>query len=157
MCCGRLHGRQLSPECRRSAAAGRDDTMAKNLVTSADVTCFYISAGLGNVVIQVVLATNVSIAIGIEAREDVQNIDVDMIARSPYVRRIDERVELIWKDITGLSLSRVEPYAQATIVFWNNILFEGVTTEFVKCDLEGLLRARLVICTAPICLRHREP
>ncbi|EEY64353.1 uncharacterized protein PITG_02932 [Phytophthora infestans T30-4] len=55
--------------------------------------------------------------IGFEVRADVQNVGVDMIARSPHARRIDERVDRVWKNITGLSFSRVESYAQATLSF----------------------------------------
>ncbi|KAG3015423.1 hypothetical protein PC119_g11766 [Phytophthora cactorum] len=58
---------------------------------------FDIGAGLGNVVAQVVLATKV------------------------------HRKRSGSSDVTGLRFSGMPPYAQATILFWNNILFENVT------------------------------
>ncbi|GMF26778.1 unnamed protein product [Phytophthora fragariaefolia] len=125
-------------------------------ITAHDVF-FDFGSGLGNVVVQVALATKVSKAIGIDIRDDVQDLGVDMIARSPYGERLREQTKFMRSDITGLRFSRIDPYAQATIIFWNNILFEAVTVEFVKRELSELAKVRLVVCTAPICPRHREP
>ncbi|KAF1795609.1 S-adenosyl-L-methionine-dependent methyltransferase [Phytophthora cactorum] len=80
-----------------------------------------------------------------------------MIARSPHGRQVHERAEFFCSDITGLSFSRMPPYAQATILSWNSILFENVTSEFVKREVSEMVRARLFVCTARICPRHREP
>ncbi|KAG3086500.1 hypothetical protein PI125_g18915 [Phytophthora idaei] len=88
---------------------------------------FDIGVGLGNVVAQVVLATKVPKAIGIDVRADVHRLGVEMIARSPHGRQVHERAEFFCSDITGLHFSRMPPYAQATILFWNNILFENIT------------------------------
>ncbi|KAE9088043.1 hypothetical protein PF005_g20579 [Phytophthora fragariae] len=116
-----------------------------------------IGSGLGNVIAQVVLATKISKAIGVEVRADVYRLGVEMIARSPHGRQVNERAELYCKDITGLCISRLPPYELATIVFWNNILFESVTIEHVKRELTDMLQARLIICTTSVCPRHREP
>jgi hypothetical protein len=118
---------------------------------------FDIGAGLGNVIAQVLLTTKVSKAIGVELREDVHRLGGEMIDRSPHGRYFSERAELNCDDIIGLRISRLPPYEQATIVFWNNILFEPVTVEFVKRELAEMVDACLIICTAHICPRHRLP
>ncbi|GMF49725.1 unnamed protein product [Phytophthora fragariaefolia] len=124
-------------------------------ITAHDVF-FDIGSGLGNVVVPVALATKVSKAIGIDIRDDLQDLGVDMIARRPYGERLRERTKFMCSDITGLRFSRIDPHAQATIIFWNNILFEAVTVEFVKRELSELAKVCLIVCTAPICARHRE-
>ncbi|GMF39070.1 unnamed protein product [Phytophthora fragariaefolia] len=125
-------------------------------VDSSDVF-LGIGSGLGNVIAQVVLATKMSKAIGVEVRADIYRLGVEMIARSPHGRQVNERAELYCKDIAGLCISRLPPYELATIVFWNNLLFEPVTIEYVKRELADMLRARFIVCTASVCPRHREP
>ncbi|GMF39066.1 unnamed protein product [Phytophthora fragariaefolia] len=110
-----------------------------------------VGAGLGNVIAQVVLATKVSKAIGIEMRVDVYRLGAEMIARSPHGRHVYGRAEPYCKDTTDICFSRLPPYELATIVFWNNILFEPATIEFVKRELAAMLKARLFVCTASIC------
>ncbi|KAG7393777.1 hypothetical protein PHYPSEUDO_004540 [Phytophthora pseudosyringae] len=105
----------------------------------------------------VVLATKVSKAIGIEMRADVYRLGVEMIAKIPHGRSVLERAEFYCNDIAGICFSRISPYEQATIVFWNNILFEPVTTEYVKREDSVMMQARLFVCTARVCPRHHEP
>ncbi|KAG7388523.1 hypothetical protein PHYPSEUDO_012309 [Phytophthora pseudosyringae] len=104
-----------------------------------------------------VLTTKVSKAIGNEMRADVYRLGVEMIAKSPHGRSVLERTEFYCNDITGLCFSRISPYEQAAIVFWNNILFEPVTTEYVKHELSAMIQSRRFICTARVCPRHHEP
>ncbi|KAG3115908.1 hypothetical protein PI125_g5134 [Phytophthora idaei] len=124
-------------------------------VDASDVF-FDIGAGLGNVIAQFVLATRVSKAIGLEVRANVYKVGMEMIAKRSHGQHIQERAEFYCNDVTGLCFSRLPPYKQATIVFWNNILFEPVTMEYVKRELGEMIQARLVVCTAPLCPRHRE-
>ncbi|KAG7376915.1 hypothetical protein PHYPSEUDO_012557 [Phytophthora pseudosyringae] len=100
------------------------------------------------VIAQVVLATKVSKAIGIEMRADVYRLGVEMIAKSPHGRSVLERASLYCNDITGLCFPRISPYEQATIVFWNNILFGPVTTEYVNASLVRRFR-RVSSCALP--------
>ncbi|KAG3116563.1 hypothetical protein PI125_g4551 [Phytophthora idaei] len=125
-------------------------------VDASDVF-FDIGAGLGNVVAQFVLATRVSKAISLEVRANAYIVGTEMIAKSPHRQHIQERAAFYCNDVTGLCFSRMPPYKQATIVFWNNILFEPATMEYVKRELGEMIHARLVVCTAPLCPRHRDP
>ncbi|GMF42326.1 unnamed protein product [Phytophthora fragariaefolia] len=125
-------------------------------VDSSDVF-LDIGSGLGNVIAQVVLATKMSMAIGVEMRADIYRLGVEMIARSPHGRQVNERAEIYCKDIAGLCISRLPPYELATIVFWYNLLFEPVAIEYVKRELADMLRVRFIVCTTSVCPRHREP
>ncbi|KAL3668151.1 hypothetical protein V7S43_007014 [Phytophthora oleae] len=64
-----------------------------------------IGAGLGNLVAQVILQTQVHRAIGIEIREDVQRAGVDAVNKSLYWRAFQERASFICQDITGIPSS----------------------------------------------------
>ncbi|POM71195.1 Histone methylation protein [Phytophthora palmivora] len=94
-----------------------------------------IGAGLGNIVVHVALATTVQRAIGIELREDVYQLGLRMIGDN----------------------SRRLPYEQATIVYWNNVLFEPHVIEIVKEHLSYMSDIRFFISSLQICPRHREP
>ncbi|KAF1786778.1 S-adenosyl-L-methionine-dependent methyltransferase [Phytophthora cactorum] len=94
-------------------------------VDTSDVF-FDIGAGLGNVVAQFVLATKVSNVIGLEVRADVYIVGMEMIAKSGHGQHIQEKTEFYCNAVTGLCFSRMLLYKQATILFWNNILFEPV-------------------------------
>eukprot|EP00644_Phytophthora_capsici_P006301 jgi/Phyca11/117095/e_gw1.32.378.1 len=118
---------------------------------------FDIGAGLGNIVTQVALATNVSKTIGIELRSQVYSVDVEKIARNSLGRQASSRIELYCNDISSIGFSRILPFEAATIVFWNNILFEPATIGHVKREISVMAVVRLFVCSAPICPRHREP
>ncbi|KAG1710076.1 hypothetical protein DVH05_017084 [Phytophthora capsici] len=125
-------------------------------IDSSDVF-FDIGAGLGNIVTQVALATKVSKAIGIELRSQVYSVGVEKIARNYLGRQASSRIELYCNDISSIGFSRILPFEAATIVFWNNILFEPATIEYVKREISVMASVRLFVCSAPICPRHREP
>eukprot|EP00644_Phytophthora_capsici_P006817 jgi/Phyca11/103478/e_gw1.8.447.1 len=83
-----------------------------------------IGSGLGNVVAQVALATSVNKAIGIEIRRDLYELGMKMMAKSARSRRLLGRVQLVCHDIADMRISTTPPYADVTVVFWNNLLFE---------------------------------
>ncbi|ETP44150.1 hypothetical protein F442_09226, partial [Phytophthora nicotianae P10297] len=124
-------------------------------IDSSDIF-FDIGAGLENIVTQVALATRVPKAIGIELRSQVYSVGVEMIARSSLGRQASSRIELYCNDITSVCFSRILPFDAATIVFWNNILFEPATIEYVKREISMMAAVRLFVCSAPICPRHRD-
>ncbi|KAG6960708.1 hypothetical protein JG688_00009446 [Phytophthora aleatoria] len=81
-------------------------------------------AGLGNMIAQVVLQTKVYRAIGIESRQDVLRAGPDPMNSSPFAMTFQERAPLFCKDVRDIRLSIEAPFADATIVFWNNLLFQ---------------------------------
>ncbi|POM78800.1 Hypothetical protein PHPALM_3628 [Phytophthora palmivora] len=95
----------------------------------------YIGSGLGNIVAQVVLATEAYRVLGIEAREEVQRAGIDAINRSPYAWAIRERAPFISKNVSDSRLATYSPLAESTVVYWNNVLFEARVVEHVKNEL----------------------
>ncbi|POM77943.1 Histone methylation protein [Phytophthora palmivora] len=115
-----------------------------------------IGAGLGNIVVHVALATAVQKAIGIELREDVYQLGLQMIGENVH-SRLRSRLLMTCGDVAEAKLSRRLPYEQATIVYWNNVLFEPHVIEIVKEHLSYMSDIRFFISTVQICPRHREP
>ncbi|GMF30700.1 unnamed protein product [Phytophthora fragariaefolia] len=76
-----------------------------------------IGSGVGNVVVQVVLATNVAKALGVEVRQDLNDLGMKMIAKSVNSKRLLERSQLVCQDIMDMRISVMPPYADATVVF----------------------------------------
>ncbi|KAE8952249.1 hypothetical protein PR003_g32282 [Phytophthora rubi] len=115
-----------------------------------------IGSGVGNVVVQVVLATNVAKALGVEVRQDLNDLGMKMIAKSVNSRRLLERSQLVCQDIMDMRISITPPYADATVVYWNNLLFEPRVIEFVKEELSGMFLLRKVVSSLNLCPRHRD-
>ncbi|KAE8904162.1 hypothetical protein PF003_g11649 [Phytophthora fragariae] len=104
----------------------------------------------------VVLATNVAKALGVEVRQDLNDLGMKMIAKSVNSRRLLERSQLVCQDIMDMRISITPPYADATVVYWNNLLFEPRVIEFVKEDLSGMFLLRKVVSSLNLCPRHRD-
>lgn len=115
-----------------------------------------IGAGVGNIVAHVALATTASMIIGIELRDDIHRVGVQMMARSSYAHRFRDRMIMVCKNVADIRLSYTPPYAFATIVCWNNILFEPKVVEYVKDQLCGMASVRTLVTTMKICARHRK-
>ncbi|POM60753.1 Histone methylation protein [Phytophthora palmivora] len=116
-----------------------------------------IGAGLGNIVVHVALATTVQRAIGIELREDVYELGLQMIGENVHSRRLHSRLLMTCGDVAEAKLSRRLPHEQATIVYWNNVLLEPHVIEIVKEHLSYMSDIRFFISTVQICPRHHEP
>ncbi|KAG3117981.1 hypothetical protein PI124_g89 [Phytophthora idaei] len=114
-----------------------------------------IGAGLGNVIAQVVLQTKVYRAIGIESRQDVLRAGVDTMNSSPFPMTLQERALLSCKDVRDIRLSIEAPFADATIVFWNNLLFQQDVIELVKEALCAMANIRFLMSGVNMCPRHR--
>ncbi|POM76257.1 Histone methylation protein [Phytophthora palmivora] len=114
-----------------------------------------IGSGLGNIVAQVVLATDVYRVMGIEAREEVQRAGIDAINRSSYAWAFRERAPFISKDVSDIRLATNSPFAEATVVYWNNVLFEPRVVEHVKNELCTMANIRYLLSCVNFCPRHR--
>ncbi|KAG1686448.1 hypothetical protein DVH05_006587 [Phytophthora capsici] len=115
-----------------------------------------IGSGLGNVVAQVALATSVNKAIGIEIRRDLYKLGMKMMAKSARSRRLLGRVQLVCRDIADMRILTTPPYADVTVVFWNNLLFEPQVVEIVKEELAGLFMLKWLVSSLNFCPRHRD-
>ncbi|GMF53747.1 unnamed protein product [Phytophthora fragariaefolia] len=115
-----------------------------------------IGSGVGYVVVQVVLATNVAKAVGVEVRQDLNDLGMKMIAKSVNSKRLLERSQLVCQDIMDMRISVMPPYADATVVFWNKLLFEPRVIEFVKEELSGMFLLRQLVSSMNFCARHRD-
>ncbi|KAG1711340.1 hypothetical protein DVH05_008593 [Phytophthora capsici] len=115
-----------------------------------------IGSGLGNVVAQVALATSVNKAIDIEIRRDLYELGMKMMAKSARSRRLLGRVQLVCRDIADMRISTTPPYADVTVVFWNNLLFEPQVVEIVKEELAGLFMLKWLVSSLNFCPRHRD-
>ncbi|ETP31187.1 hypothetical protein F442_19932 [Phytophthora nicotianae P10297] len=115
-----------------------------------------IGSGVGNVVAQVALATSVNKVIGVEIRRDLYDLGMKMMAKSTRSRRLLERVQLVCQDIVDMHISTTPPYADVTVVFWNNILFEPQVVEIVKEELSGMFLLKKLVSSLNFCPRHRD-
>ncbi|EGZ06561.1 hypothetical protein PHYSODRAFT_353125 [Phytophthora sojae] len=107
-----------------------------------------IGAGIGNVVAQVALGTTVYQAIGIELREDIHSLGAEMILR--------ERTSLFRNDVAAVPIAYTPPFADSTVVYWNNVLFDTPVIEHVKDQLCGMTMIRFLVSCLNMCPRHRE-
>ncbi|POM61318.1 Histone methylation protein DOT1 [Phytophthora palmivora] len=114
-----------------------------------------IGSGLGNNVAQVVLAVEVYRVMGIEAREEVQRASIDVINRSPNAWAFRERFPFISKDVSDIWLATNSPFAESTVVYWNNVLFEPWVVEHVKNELCTMTNIRYLPSCVNFCPRHR--
>ncbi|POM57923.1 Hypothetical protein PHPALM_37503 [Phytophthora palmivora] len=97
-----------------------------------------IGSGVGNIVAQVVLSIGVYKALGIELRSDIYHLGMDMMMKSAFTGRLVERAQFFCQDVSKLRISYTPPFADATIVYWNNVLFDPSVIEFVKNELCGM-------------------
>ncbi|KAF1784775.1 S-adenosyl-L-methionine-dependent methyltransferase [Phytophthora cactorum] len=109
---------------------------------------------LENVVTRVALGTDIFYAIGIELRGNIHKVGEKMIYRSLYGPAYD-RSQFYCKEVAGIKLAFTPPFADARIVFWNNILFEPRVVEFAKDQLCKLFVIRLLLSCMNLCPRHR--
>ncbi|POM62051.1 hypothetical protein PHPALM_28836 [Phytophthora palmivora] len=115
-----------------------------------------IGAGVGNVVVQVALGTNVNKAIGIEVCCDLYEVGVAMMSKSTSSRRLYKRAQLICKDAVDLRIASTPPYADASVVYWNNLLFEPQVIEHLKDELASMFLLQKLVSTLNFCPRHRD-
>ncbi|KAL3664955.1 hypothetical protein V7S43_010131 [Phytophthora oleae] len=95
-------------------------------------------------------------AIAIELRADVYQLGLKMIGKNVQGRRVLSRLQFFCKDVDGVELSRCLPFQQATIVYWNNLLFQPSVIEIVKEQLSYMDGVRFFISSVRMCPRHRE-
>ncbi|POM79143.1 Hypothetical protein PHPALM_3245 [Phytophthora palmivora] len=115
-----------------------------------------IGAGLGNVVAQLILQTQVQRAIGIGIREDIQRAGVNAMKNSLFYQAFQERASFIYRDVTDIQLPHEFPFADATVVYWSNILFKQKVIEKVKAQLILISTVRILMSAVNFCPRHRK-
>ncbi|POM78359.1 Histone methylation protein [Phytophthora palmivora] len=137
--------------------AGVTSLLAELTIESTDLF-FDIGAGLGNIVMHVIIGTNKYKTIGTELRHDVHRVGLEIILKSSlqYERRLRERGLFVCRDVMDIGLSVALPYANATIVYWNSIWFEPHVVEYVKIQLCGMPMIRYLVCFVNLCPRHRD-
>ncbi|KAG3109237.1 hypothetical protein PI125_g11124 [Phytophthora idaei] len=69
--------------------------------------------------------------------------------------KFQERAPLSCKDVKDIRLSIEAPVADATIVFWNNLLFQQDVIELVKKDLCAMANILFLMSGVNMCPRHR--
>ncbi|KAG3234573.1 hypothetical protein PI124_g20373 [Phytophthora idaei] len=74
---------------------------------------------------------------------------------SPFAMTFQERAPLSCNDVRDIRLSIEAPFANATIVFWNNLLFQQDVIELVKEDLCAMANIRFLMSGVNMCPRHR--
>ncbi|KAG4224279.1 hypothetical protein PC116_g27267 [Phytophthora cactorum] len=73
---------------------------------------------------------------------------------SPFARTFQEQAPLSCKDVRDIRLSTEAPFTDATIVFWNNLLFQQDVIELVKEDLSAMANIRVLMSGVNMCSRH---
>ncbi|OWZ05702.1 hypothetical protein PHMEG_00022155 [Phytophthora megakarya] len=102
------------------------------------------------------MGTSVLKAIHVEVRTNIYDIAVMMMSKCAHSKRLRKRSQLSCQDVADIRISIVQPYADATIVFWNNILFEQRVVEFVKVELSGMFLLGTLLSCLNFCPRHRD-
>ncbi|KAF1795881.1 S-adenosyl-L-methionine-dependent methyltransferase [Phytophthora cactorum] len=101
------------------------------------------------------LSTNIYRAVGIEAQEQVQTAGIQAINKSLYARAFRDRAPFICKYIRDIRLASTSPFAEVTIVYWNNVVFKPSVTEHVKQQLQDMADVRIQLSCVNFYRRHR--
>ena len=112
-----------------------------------------VGSGIGNVVAQVALQTQVRKAIGIEIRRDLALLGEKRIKAKADKYAQLTKVEIWAADVCETDLHVIQ---SATILFSNSKLFEPRSHLALEKTVLELPHVRNVILGAPICPRHRE-
>ena len=128
------------------------DTLIEACQFTPSDTFLDVGSGIGNVVAQVALQTQVKLAVGLEVRACVASMGQDLIA----VRQAGDLSQLKKsKIIVGdIRTTDTASFANATVLYSNNLLFtpsSNLAIHRVCCTLKSL---RLVLLADPACHRH---
>jgi hypothetical protein len=123
-------------------------------LTSRD-TFVDVGSGIGNVVAQVALETNVSAVIGVEIREELarhgETLMKEHTQRHPQLKK----VTIYPQDICAVDIACDARFRESTVLFCHNTLFKPevlLELEKICCSLPSL---RTVVLSLPFCVRHR--
>ncbi|GMF27828.1 unnamed protein product [Phytophthora fragariaefolia] len=115
-----------------------------------------IGAGVGNVLAQVALMTDMRTCIGLEVRGDLvalgQNCIRQHLSNHPHLAIVEIRLA----NARDVLLSRQPPFCDATVAFANIFLFEEHTKLVVLQELGAMSATRVIVSTSKSCLRHRS-
>ncbi|KAL3660467.1 hypothetical protein V7S43_014615 [Phytophthora oleae] len=114
-----------------------------------------IEAGIGNVVAQIALTTNVGACVGQEVRSELCALAVERLRNSSNNYPRLQKMIMIATDVRDAAISSKPPMCDATIVFANNLLFEEDTNLVLSRGLCAMPSARVVAVSCNFCPRHR--
>ena len=123
-------------------------------LTSADVFVD-VGAGIGNVVAQVALESNVRSCVGVEIRCDLAEQGKSLIKQfsTKYPRL--HAVTMYAEDICAFQIHSPPDFYLATVLFCHNTLFQPEAQMVVERLCCVLPRLRVVVLQQPFCPRHR--
>jgi hypothetical protein len=135
-------------------ARGTSTLMNACKLTTADVFVD-VGAGVGNVVAQVALESNVRSCVGVEVRRDLAERGKTLIKHfsTKYPRL--HAVEMHAEDICSYRINSPPLFRQATVLFCHNTLFQPEAQLVVERICCVLPRLRVVVLQQPFCPRHR--
>lgn len=114
-----------------------------------------IGSGIGNVIAQIALTTNVRSRVGLEVRPELCAVSEtrsrNHLAAFPHLRKL----HVVAVDARDAALSSRSPMREATLVFANSFLFEEETKLVVARELCEMPRVRVVAASCLFCPRHR--
>ncbi|KAF1777447.1 S-adenosyl-L-methionine-dependent methyltransferase [Phytophthora cactorum] len=74
---------------------------------------------------------------------------------SRFARTFQDRAPLSCKDVRNIRMSIEAPFADATIIFWNNLPFQQDVIGLVKEALSSMVNIRFMMSGVNVCPRHR--
>ncbi|OWZ06296.1 Histone methylation protein, partial [Phytophthora megakarya] len=114
-----------------------------------------VGAGIGNVLAQVALTTNVRRCIGVDVWEELCVLAAKNIHRNADAYPLLRKVSVVAAEVQNVLLSTQSPTADATIVYTNYFLFEESAKLYMAQKLSAMPNARVVASTSRFCPRHR--
>jgi hypothetical protein len=115
-----------------------------------------IGSGIGNVIAQVALQSNVASSIGVEIRSNVAKLGERMIKEAAQQFRQLEKVKIYAKDVCNLDIQNDKWLEEITVLYCHNTLFTPESLIFIEricCQLPVL---RTIVIHLPLCSRHRS-
>lgn len=114
-----------------------------------------IGSGVGNVVAQVALQSEVSASIGVEIRSNIAKLGERMIKEYVNQFRQLEKVQIYAEDVCSLDIQKDKWLGRITVLYCHNTLFTPeslICIEKMCCQLPLL---RTIVIHLPLCSRHR--
>ncbi|POM59084.1 Histone methylation protein [Phytophthora palmivora] len=151
----RQHPRKINGTAGELLPSGVSELLGAMGPASTSDIFVDIRAGIGNVVSQVALATNVKASIGIEVRNELWMLSERCIKCYSCKYPLLLKVSMMNVDVQDAALSFKSPTCHATLVFTNNFLFEESAKLVISRELCSLPKARVVGTSSLVFPRHR--
>ena len=114
-----------------------------------------VGSGIGNIVAQVALATDVCAAIGVEIRKDLALRGETLMNMHQSMYPLLHKVHIYPENVCALDFDQDTMLRRTTVLFCHNTVFKAnvmVELEHICCRLPNL---RTVVVQDPFCHRHR--